>query len=103
MSKKKKKQAAKRFPTYEDDKGSDSLPTELEEATQELEDAKGVEVKAKQAVEDKAAEVERKTPPPCPRCKGDGTWHSTKTGIRAKTASEPLQDSSRTCPECDGK
>ena len=36
----------------------------------------------------------------CPRCKGDGFWHSTKTGYRAKTTSEPLIDKKRKCPEC---
>ena len=39
-------------------------------------------------------------PPACWRCGGDGTWHSTKTGYRAKTSSEPLHDPSRPCPEC---
>jgi len=38
----------------------------------------------------------------CPRCGGDGFWHSTKTGYRAKTSSEPLIDKSRKCPECKG-
>jgi len=40
--------------------------------------------------------------PVCPRCGGDGFWHSTKTGYRAKTSSEPLIDKSRKCPECKG-
>jgi hypothetical protein len=39
----------------------------------------------------------------CGRCGGDGLWHSTKTGYRAKTASEPLVDPDRKCPACDGK
>lgn len=38
----------------------------------------------------------------CPRCKGDGTWHSNATGVRAKTVSGPLVDASRLCPECKG-
>jgi len=39
----------------------------------------------------------------CPRCKGDGVFHSTKTGYRAKTSAEPLIDTSRPCPDCGGK
>ena len=38
----------------------------------------------------------------CPRCNGDGIWHSPKTGVRAKTSSEPLVDSSMVCPDCQG-
>jgi hypothetical protein len=38
----------------------------------------------------------------CPRCKGDGKWHSTKTGVRALTSSEPLVDLTRNCVECNG-
>jgi hypothetical protein len=41
--------------------------------------------------------------PICPRCKGDGVWHSTKTGVRALTSAEPLIDSTKPCPECGGK
>jgi len=49
------------------------------------------------------AEAEAKANATCPRCKGDGVWHSTKTGYRAKTSAEPLVDPTRPCPECDGK
>jgi len=38
----------------------------------------------------------------CPRCKGQCTWVSSKTGYRAKTAAEPLTDPGRKCPECKG-
>jgi len=38
----------------------------------------------------------------CRRCKGQCTWHSARTGIRAKTAAGPLVDSKRKCPECNG-
>jgi len=38
----------------------------------------------------------------CPTCNGDCTWHSPKTGYRAKTASEALVDHNRHCAECDG-
>jgi len=47
-----------------------------------------------------AAIAESKRPPACWRCGGDGFWHSTKTGYRAKTSSEPLIDVSRVCPVC---
>ena len=46
------------------------------------------------------AEPEIKT---CPRCKGDGFWHSNRTGVRALTSSEPLVDELRPCPECNGE
>ncbi len=36
----------------------------------------------------------------CSRCKGDGFWHSTRTGVRAKTSPEPLVDEGRVCPKC---
>ena len=39
----------------------------------------------------------------CPRCKGTGTFVSSRTGVRAKTASGPSTDSSRPCPKCKGK
>lgn len=38
----------------------------------------------------------------CPRCKGDGIWHSGKTGIRAITSPEPNIDPERKCPKCKG-
>jgi hypothetical protein len=38
----------------------------------------------------------------CPRCKGDGKWHSTKTGVRALTSSESLVDLTKPCPDCLG-
>ena len=40
--------------------------------------------------------------PVCLRCKGDGRWHSTKTGVRALTSSEPLIDETKPCPDCNG-
>ncbi len=39
----------------------------------------------------------------CPRCKGTGTWVSSRTGVRAATVSEPLTNSSRVCPRCKGR
>lgn len=39
----------------------------------------------------------------CPRCNGDRIWHSSATGVRAKTSSEPLVDSNRQCPKCHGE
>jgi hypothetical protein len=38
----------------------------------------------------------------CRRCKGDGVFHSNRTGIRAKTAAKPLADPSKVCPQCKG-
>lgn len=38
----------------------------------------------------------------CPRCKGDGIWHSNRTGVRVATAAEPLVDASKACPACKG-
>jgi len=38
----------------------------------------------------------------CPRCKGDGYWHSSCTGVRAKTVSGPVIDVSKPCPQCKG-
>jgi len=39
----------------------------------------------------------------CPRCLGDGIWHTTKTGRRALTTTEPTVDAARVCPKCKGK
>lgn len=39
----------------------------------------------------------------CPRCNGSGTFVSSKTGVRAKTATGPLTDPSRPCPKCKGR
>ena len=39
----------------------------------------------------------------CSHCNGDGIWHSSATGVRAKTSSEPPVDSSRVCPKCKGQ
>ena len=54
--------------------------------------------------EKKDQEVER-VKVTCPRCKGDGTFHSSKTGVRAATAAdtEPVADPTRVCPRCKGK
>ena len=38
----------------------------------------------------------------CPRCDGDGFWHSTATGVRAGTMSGPLVDETASCPRCEG-
>lgn len=38
----------------------------------------------------------------CTRCNGLGTWVSSKTGVRRKTAGGPLADSKRKCPRCNG-
>ena len=57
-------------------------------------------------VEEQVEEVKAKTYPKrivCPRCKGTGTWVSSKTGVRALTAGdEALTDDSRPCPRCKG-
>lgn len=79
----------------------DPEETELEKAEKEAEEAKEAASEAVRIAQEKAEIVESKQPAPCWRCGGDGTWHSTKTGIRAKTSSEPLCDSSRVCPECN--
>jgi hypothetical protein len=73
---------------------------DLDEAKKDLEAAKATEEDAASKVKDAEALVKSKTPPPCVRCNGDGFWHSPKTGYRAKTASEPLIDTDRTCPLC---
>jgi len=41
-------------------------------------------------------------PVTCHRCKGDGVWHSPRTGYRARTATEPLIDRNRKCSVCGG-
>ena len=40
----------------------------------------------------------------CPRCEGDGKWHTTRTGVRLATrpAVEPLIDFDSRCPKCKG-
>jgi hypothetical protein len=76
------------------------VDTELEEAEKDLEAAKATEEDAASKVKDAEDIVKSKTPPPCPRCNGDGFWHSLKTGYRAKTSSEPLIDTARVCPKC---
>lgn len=48
-------------------------------------------------------EIAKPKPKPCTRCGGDGVFHSTKTGVRAKTSAEPLVDPSRVCPKCKGE
>jgi hypothetical protein len=51
------------------------------------------------------SEVEKlfvKTDTICKRCGGDKFWHSTKTGVRALTSSEPLVDLAKNCPDCLG-
>lgn len=50
-------------------------------------------------------EQERPTVPKkvtCPRCKGDGVFHSNRTGSRAATSADPLIDPSKVCPKCKG-
>jgi Zn finger protein HypA/HybF involved in hydrogenase expression len=39
----------------------------------------------------------------CPRCKGDGIWHTSRTGARLATIAGPTEDASKVCPECNGK
>jgi hypothetical protein len=75
--------------------------TELEAANKEAAEAQLAADEAVKVAEDKAKVAESKKPAPCWRCNGDGEWHSTKTGVRAKTSSEPLHDASRVCPECN--
>ena len=72
----------------------------LEVANSELKKAEETAKEAVKMVEAATKMVENNQPPVCGRCKGDGTWHSVKTGYRALTSSEPLQDASRPCPEC---
>lgn len=74
--------------------------TELDKANKEAEEAQKIAEEAIKEAEEKAAVAESKKPAPCFRCNGDGTWHSLKTGYRAKTSTEPLHDASRVCPEC---
>lgn len=38
----------------------------------------------------------------CTRCKGSGTWVSSATGVRRRTASGPLADPNTKCPRCQG-
>jgi len=86
---------------------ADDGRTEQVEGDLEFEAAKKAAEEAEKIASDaidkanRAAEIaESKRPPACKRCGGDGFWHSTKTGYRAKTSSEPLIDVSRVCPEC---
>ncbi len=39
----------------------------------------------------------------CPRCDGDGIWHSSRSGVRALRSPEPLIDPKRRCPKCKGE
>ena len=39
----------------------------------------------------------------CPRCNGDGVWHTSATGVRLERITGPLVDTSKVCPECKGK
>ncbi len=59
-----------------------------------------------QAEEEHEQPVEVKTFPKriqCPRCKGTGTWVSSRTGVRARTAGDEVAvDSSKPCPQCKG-
>lgn len=41
-------------------------------------------------------------PQPCLRCGGDGVFHSSRTGVRARTATESLVDTSKPCIVCNG-
>lgn len=38
----------------------------------------------------------------CPRCDGDGVWHTSATGVRLATIGGPVVDTDRPCPECKG-
>jgi len=53
-------------------------------------------------VEATVAKPKEKEKQTCPRCKGDGFWHTSATGVRLKTIAEPLVDESRQCPLCKG-
>ena len=57
--------------------------------------------KVKEMFEKKVVMVNKKIR--CPRCKGSGKFVSSKTGVRAMTAGEPLTDDKRACPKCRGK
>lgn len=74
--------------------------TELEAAQKEAAEAQEAAEEAIRVAEAAKKVAKSKEPPPCPRCNGDGFWHSLKTGYRAKTASEPLIDESKVCPSC---
>lgn len=39
----------------------------------------------------------------CPRCQGDGVWHTSATGRRLATIGGSVVDSSKPCPNCKGK
>ena len=39
----------------------------------------------------------------CPRCNGDGIWHTSATGRRLETISGPTVDPEKVCPNCKGK
>lgn len=87
--------------TSEDEIQTEDVIDEFEAAEIEAEEAQIAADEAIKVAEDKAKVAESKKPAPCWRCDGDGEWHSTKTGVRAKTSSEPLHDTSRVCPECN--
>ena len=74
--------------------------SEFEAAKKAAEEAEKIASDAIDKANAATATAKSLEPPPCWRCGGDGTWHSTKTGCRAKTSSEPLHDPSRPCPEC---
>jgi DnaJ-class molecular chaperone len=48
------------------------------------------------------AEIAKPEPKICTRCGGDGVFHSSRTGVRARTSAEPPVDPSRVCPKCKG-
>jgi len=79
-------------------------PVEQPESPKIVEGPKDEATETKEVVEEvveKTKQVPKKVT--CPRCKGDGWWHSSRTGVRVKTASEPLVDESRPCPQCKGR
>jgi len=49
-----------------------------------------------------AQEAEKDAQSKCPRCGGDGHWHTAKTGARLASMNpdEPKIDTNRTCPSC---
>ncbi len=65
-------------------------------------DCKGTDIEDNY-VDPDAPDTKPKEPEVCKRCGGDGIWHSTKTGYRAKTSADPLTDPNKPCPECSGK
>ena len=39
----------------------------------------------------------------CPRCQGDGVWHTAATGVRLVTLGGAPIDPTKSCPKCKGE